>query len=229
MAGTATTEPKRWLATALLLLAVTATPGPAQEAPGPWGAEDPEPEAGPSFEASILGGVLAPLANLTDDPDSFGTAVTAAPALGAEVAVWLGGGFGVGLQGLWASADLQIVPTEFQGAIPTELGGAEWLGGTLSLLYRPALSGAAEAVQPFFGLGAGLRHLDVDTQAGPEVEDATDLVGTVAAGAHVPLVGPWRLRLEARDFISSFSSPTADENRLQNDLAVSVGASVRVR
>ena len=216
-------------AMAVALAAVASVPpAHAQEEPDPFGRQAPPPEAA-TLEVSAFGGVLTPLSDLTDDPASFGTVLTAAPSIGAEAVLWFGEGFGAALQGVWAPADLEIRPTDFPGAVPTELGGADWIAGTVRLLYRLELSGAARVIEPFAGVGVGLRHLDVDPQASPEVEDATDPVAAVGAGALVRVTPLWGVRLEVRDYVSSFESPATGDARIQNDLAVSIGAVLRLR
>lgn len=196
------------------------------QAPGGERRDDPPSRA----SLTAFAGFLAPLADLTADPNSFGTAVTSAPAFGADAAFWLGGSrFGIGVQGMYAPADLLLRPTDFQGAVPTDLGKADYLAATLSLLYRLRLSGAAAGVEPYFGLGGGIRHLSVEAIAEPEVEDVTDPVGTLAAGTLVWVSRSLAIRFEVRDFASSFRSPTTGGSRLQNDVIVTVGLGTRIR
>lgn len=214
-----------WLpAIGLLALLTAARPAAGQTFP-----EEEPVDFGGGLEVSVFGGVLAPLGDLTSDPNSFATVVTAAPSAGAEAVFWLGSGLGFGAQGIWAPADLEIQPTDFEGAVPTELGHATWLAATANLMWRLRLSGAAEMVQPFFALGAGLRRLDVSAQAAPEVEDSTDPLVSFGGGAHVRVGRQWRVRFELRDHVSSFSSGTTDDSRIQNDVAISVGAAYRLR
>lgn len=211
---------------ALGLLALLASAGTAAAQLPP---EEPPVDFGGGLEVSVFGGVLAPLGDLTSDPNSFATVVTAAPSAGAEAVFWLGSGLGIGAQGIWAPADLQVQATDFEGAVPTELGDATWLAGTANLMWRLQLSGAAEMVQPFFAVGAGIRRLDVSPQAAPEVRDATDPVASFGGGVHVRVGSAWRVRVELRDYVSSFSAGTTDDSRVQNDLSVSVGAAYRIR
>lgn len=175
-------------------------------------------------------GALSPLNDLTSDPASFGTSIAVSPVFGTDASFWLGAGrLGLGLQGFFGPGELQVEPTEFQGAIPDDLGDADAFVGTATLLYRVQLPGAQGRIEPYFGLGAGLRHLAVDPIAEPEVEDSTDPLGTIAAGAHVWFARRLAIRFELRDHLLSFESPTTGDSRLQNDVSVTVGVATRIR
>lgn len=192
-----------------------------------------EEERGLAASRANLGlfvGALSPLNDLTTDPASFGTSIAVSPVLGADASFWLGAGrLGIGLQTLFGPGELQVEATEFQGAIPDDLGDADAYAGTVTLLYRLLLSGAQGRIEPYFGLGAGVRHLAVDAIAEPEVEDSTDPLGTIAAGAHVWFARRLAIRFELRDHLLSFESPTTGDSRLQNDIAVTVGVATRIR
>lgn len=204
----------RACAAALLLI----LPAPAPGQPAPSG-------AGP--EVSVTAGVLAPLAELTSDPGSFSTEVSSAVGVSGSLGYWLGAGFGVAASGVWAPAELNVQQSGFTGPIPNDLGDADYLAGTLALMYRIRSGGAAPIVEPFFGLGAGVRRLSVDPIAAPEVEDATDPAATVVAGAVTRLGSGLALRLEVRDLVSRYESPLDGESRVQNDVVVGVGMSFR--
>lgn len=216
--------------------AVLATVALLAAAPGAE-AQEPEPDdearralAPSRASLGVFLGVLAPLNDVTADPSSFGTSVTVAPAFGVDAAFWPGGGdFGLGLQGVFAPGEIKVETTEFTGAIPDALGDARYFAGTATLLYRLRLSGARGRVEPYFGLGAGLRHLSVDPIAEPELEDATDPLGTLAAGTNVWFSRRLAIRFEVRDHVLGFESPTTGESRLQNDIAITVGLGTRIR
>lgn len=202
-------------AVALVLVLPAAASG---QAPSP---------AGPGPEFSVSAGVLAPLAELTSDPASFATEVSSAVGVTGTAGYWLGSGFGIAVHGSWAPARLNIQQTQFTGPIPDDLGDADYLVGTLDLLYRIRPGGPASIVEPFVGLGGGIRRLSVDPIASPEVEDATDPAATVTAGAHAHLWPGVALRLAVRDLVSRFESPLDGTTRVQNDIVVGVGMSFR--
>lgn len=209
---------------ALLLAPATAH---AQAAPEPGVPRASPSPAGPRMEASAFAGVLAPLARLTADPESFETEISSSAMFGAEGTWWPGRRLGIALQGVWAPAQLSLIPTDFTGALPGDLGDADYLAASAEVRYRLALPPEVSMVRPYVALGGGVRRLDVQAIASPEVTDATDPMATAAAGAHVRLAGRFDLRFELRDRIMIYESPTGAGDRVQNDLGVSVGLAVR--
>lgn len=208
------------LAAAALLLA----PAAAAQAPSGSDARQAATEGpGPALEAAAFAGVLTPLARLTADPQSFETEVSTSLLVGAEAAWWPRRRLGVAAQGAWAPARLSLVPTDFTGALPGELGGAEYVAGSVEVRYRLGMPPEVSTVRPYLALGGGIRRLDVDPIASPEVTDATDPMATAAAGARVRLGSRLDLRVEVRDRITVYGSPTGADDRLQNDMGVSVG------
>lgn len=196
------------------LLLVFASAAPAQE---------PRPN-GP--EVSVSGGVLAPLSLLSSSDVSFSTEVSTSAAVSGGFAWWLGA-VGVEARGVWAPARLGLRPTGIGGAVPDDLGDAEYLAGTLDLVYRLRLTGPARMVEPFVAVGAGVRRLELDPIARPEVRSATDPVGTLAVGTRVDLRPTMAIRLEVRDHVSRFDATETGSSKLQNDVLVAVGLSVR--
>ncbi len=209
------------------LLALSATSSLAAQVPAATGRYEVDPSR--SIDVTAFFGWVSPLSNLTEDPASFGTTISPYIAVGADAVYWLSRNLGVGVTGVWVPADLQIQPTEFQGAVPTDLGDVTYLAALANVVYRIRVSGTSSPVEPYFALGAGLRHLSVDEIAKPEVDTATDPAASLAAGVRVAV---WRgvvMRAEARDVSSFFESPSTGESRLQNDIAVTVGFGTRLR
>jgi hypothetical protein len=182
------------------------------------------PGSGP--EAFVMVGGLAPLARLSSDPGSFATQVSSAPMVGGTVGYWLPNGVGVGAQLLYAPANLNIIPTSFQGPIPTDLGDARYLAATVELRYRIPLRGPAGVLAPYVALGGGVRHLNFDPIANLDVTDTTDPVGTIAGGAEARLYGPVAMRLELRDYVSRFDATASGVSRVQHDVAITIGLGV---
>ncbi len=181
-------------------------------------------EAGP--EVFALGGGLAPLARLSSDPGSFAVQVSSAPLVGGDIGWWLRNGFGVGAEVLYAPASLNIIPTSFQGPIPTDLGDARYLAATFEVRYRLPLRGPAGVLAPYVALGGGVRHLNFDPIASLDVKDTTGPVGTIAGGAEARLYGPVAMRLELRDYVSRFKAASGAGSRVQHDVAITVGFGV---
>lgn len=192
--------------------------------PAPPAAAQEEPER---LEVMAVGGAVAPLAQLTSDPETFATEVSTSLAYGGAVGYWVTPALGAGAHVLRAPAELNVEPTEFVGAVPNDLGSADYLTAVAGLTYRLRLSGPAAIIQPYASLGGGLRRLEFDPIAERDVEDATDPVASAAAGVYIQFYGGSWLRLELRDYLSRFDSGVGAEARTQHEIAVTVGLGVR--
>lgn len=170
-------------------------------------------------------GVLAPLANLTDDPDSFSTDVSISIAFGGEFDYFLRSGLGFGLTGLYAPADLTISRGDVPVATPLDLGTAKWTTITANLMYRVDLKGPAGMVEPYVLVGGGIRNLDVDPIAAPQAVDATDGVVDFGLGAFVLLSPQWAIRLDLRGYVSPFSVEAVENTQTQFDTTILFGVS----
>ncbi len=211
--------------------------------PQAMAAQDPDPRferqeriplerEGPAsvLDLTAFVGWKAPVGNLTENKDTFGTSVTPGVALGLDGAYWFGSGFGIGLQGFWGPSRLNVFETNPETTPPeaNTMGDVNYFALAASALYRLNVGGPAATVQPFFALGGGMRYLHVQADAGPEVESAWDPALSVAMGVYVPLARTMAIRAEFRDYISSFKSPTSGDSRLQNDLLISIGFTYRI-
>jgi len=170
-------------------------------------------------------GVLAPLADLTDDPETFGTAVSVSIGVGGEFDYFLKNGLGFGLFGLYAPAELTIVPEDVPIATPPELGDAKWSTITANLLYRVDLKGPAGMVEPYVLVGGGIRNLDVDPIAAPQAVDKTNGVLNFGAGSFVLVAKHWAIRLDLRGYVSPFSVEATDSTATQFDTSILFGIS----
>ncbi|MDX1578587.1 MAG: hypothetical protein R3266_08880 [Gemmatimonadota bacterium] len=189
---------------------------------------DPGVEPSP-FEVQGFVGVLQPLANLSENPDAFGTVLTPNVAFGAEATLWVSPRLGLSAGGVLSPTDLDAFATQAPGTIelPEDLGSATWAAGTVSLTYRIVTSGSAGSVEPYFALGGGIRHVSFDEIAEPEAESATDPAATLAAGLRIEVLDGLLMRIEVRDVASFYASPVTDEDKLQNDVLVTLGLGFR--
>lgn len=185
----------------------------------------PPPQTGP--EISVAAAVLTPVAGLTRSDVSFDTEVSSAAAVAGGVTWWLGSHLGVSARGVWAPAKLNLRGAPIGAAVPDDLGDADYLAGMLELSYRFLPGGAARMLEPFVVLGGGVRDLGLDPVAAPEARSATDPVATAAAGTYLRIWEPTSLRIELRDIVSSYDAGETGEARVQHDLLVSVGLSLR--
>lgn len=170
-------------------------------------------------------GVLAPLANLTEDPESFSTDVSISIAFGGEFDYFFKGGFGVGVVGLYAPAKLTISPEDVPSAAPIDLGDARWTTVTANLMYRVDLKGPAGMVEPYVLVGGGIRNLNVDPIAAPQATDSTNGVFDFGLGAFTLVSRHWAIRLDLRGYISPFSVEATDNTRTQFDTTILFGIS----
>lgn len=209
----------------VLVGAATLLAGPAASAVG--GQEVPGWDAPLGPELYGTASVLAPLARLNTTSVSFGAEVSSTVGIAAGGVWWLSNNLGFGVHGVWAPAQLNLVPSSFTGVVPDDLGDADYTAGLANLVLRFPLSGPASTVEPFVALGAGVRDLQLQAQAAPEARSATDFAATAAAGAAVRMWGPLALRLEVRDVVSEYDSTETGKGEIQNDVLVSVGVSFR--
>lgn len=208
--------------------------------PGPWSpepalaqesAEREEParvlRAG-GVELSVLAGALAPVSRLSERAESFGTELTASGLLALDGIYWVGSRVGIAARGAYAPATVSVIPGGLAGAVPEDLGPADYWTVSAEARLRFEPPGEGIALTPYLSAGAGLRMLDVRALAGPEVEDSSDPLLTLAAGVGLPLGGPVDLKFELREHLTFYESP-AGQSRLQNELAALVGGSIAVR
>lgn len=204
-----------------------AAPAESQVAPSrPAATERPTAS---TLELALMGGVLAPLSQLTRSSQSFATTISSSPLVAGAATWWPTRRWGIGAEGAYAFADLHTSETEFAGAIPTDLGSARWLSGTVNVLHRLLFSGAASVVEPYVSVGGGIRHLSVDEIAEPEVTDATDPLASLAAGISMAFASRLSLRAEVRDRLSAYEAPRTGDRRVQNDITVTLGVAARIR
>ena len=170
-------------------------------------------------------GILAPLAHLTTNPETFDTDISISIAVGGEFDYFFPSGLGFGVLGLYAPADLTISPSGSPIAVPPDLGSAKWLTVTGNLMYRVDLKGPADLVEPYVLVGGGIRNLNVDPIAAPEATDSTDGVVSFGGGAFVLVTRQFAFRIDLRGYISPFTAATEVNTRTQFDLTTLIGFS----
>lgn len=226
--------PATLLAAAALLAAALGPPaGPAlaQERPAP---DAGSPDAASAFlaegqlEVSVLVGALTPVTRLTEDRETFSTELTSSGLFGADATYWLQHQLGLGVRAAYAPATVGVVPGSIAGAVPEDLGPADYWALSAEARFRFPPPGEGLSLVPYLSAGGGLRLLDVRSLAGPEVEDSTDPLATLAAGVGLPLSGPVKLRLEIRDHLTFYETPSG-ESRLQHEPAVMIGGRLGLR
>lgn len=181
------------------------------------------------LEIGAFVGWVSPLSNLTENPDAeFATVVNPYVAFGAEAVYWFSHTLGIGAFGLFAPSELQATQA-LDPTAPTDLGGANYITAVANVVYRIPVSGTASPVRPYFALGGGIRHLDLDEAQATEAASSTDPVATLAAGVRIPFSAGIALWSELRDVASYYESPITGDSKLQNDIAITVGVGTRIR
>lgn len=194
--------------------------------PAGAGAQEAEDETASGLELTGFVGALTPLAKLADSGDTIRAELSTKVAFAAELDYWLGS-FGIGVVGHYSNPELtiQIAPSD-GGDFPTalQLGGVDYFTLTGNLLWRPVLEGSAAVVRPYFGIGAGIASITYPTSEDyPEISDETRFTGSLVGGAQVALRRGWFVRLDIRDYISSFDTEPFRESKMQHDLVTSIG------
>ena len=226
---------------AAALLASTPGSAKAQEYDTWRDAEyEEEDQNQPGLEITGYVGVMTPLASLATlaaqgetpvQADSLRADFSTKGAFSLGLDYWFSSGFGIGAFGGYTRPDLTITEAATAGTFPTEwnLGPVDYWYGVLTAMYRPNLSGNMAILRPYFLLGGGIRSLGSATLELPAqereftVEGSTKPVFAFGGGAHLIISGPWFLRLDVRDLVSSFDSELFPDGKTQHDLFTSVG------
>lgn len=202
---------------------------PAVAQPGPA-------DAPVGVELGLQVGVFSPAGDLVSagEDETFGTVgATRKMALGATAGLRLPGGFLVEAQGVW------VPGADLEDDAGVHYGEMDVVGLTAVGLYRPSLPGIGALLQPFFGGGAGIKRYSFDPAvfAAPVGGVArpgdlgleggeTDFTLELLVGARVTLLPGFRVRLEARDYLSGFARGDASE--FQNDFTFLAGLGAEV-
>jgi len=181
-----------------------------------------EPTTSSTVELTGYVGVLLPMSKLGSQGDTLQAELSTRPAFAASLEFWFGGGFGLGVMGGYANPSLGFTAADTDTGSQTQidLGTADYLHGEALLLWRPELTGAAAVLLPYFGAGAGVRHLSFESDSG--FENTTDVTLVLNLGAQVQLSEAVHMRLDVRDLVSSFQGPFEDSDQ-QHDVFAQVG------
>jgi hypothetical protein len=231
----------RLLFGALLLALTVPSSGHAQQSPlAGENVYPPEPSS-EGLEVTGYFGVFTPLADLASSGDSLSLEFSTDIAFGLGLDFWFPSGFGIGVLGGYSQPDMtvqQVLPPLSEG-LPTRteefnLGGTDYLYGVATLMYRPNLQGSWGMVRPYFVAGGGVVQTGSATGSNSDgslsltVDSETKPVGVVGLGGHILLGNSWFLRLEFRDYISSFSQDQFEDSKLQNDFVSSIGVGLNL-
>ncbi len=225
----------RYLIGTLLFCLAGPTLGNAQQSPLAGENVYPPEASSEGLELTGYFGVLTPLSDLASAGDSLSLEFSTDIAFGLGLDFWFPSGFGIGVLGGYSQPDMTVqrVLPSLEG-LPTRteefnLGGTDYLYGVATLMYRPNLQGSWGMVRPYFVAGGGVLHTgsasgtNADGSFTLSADSETKPVGVIGLGGHILLGNSWFLRLEFRDYISSFSQDRFENSKLQNDLVSSIG------
>jgi hypothetical protein len=220
------------------LLVAFALPAAATAQQSPLDGENVYPPMADTRGFEITGylGVLTPLADLASAGDSLSLEFSTDLAFGLGLEYWFASGLGIGVSGGYSQPEMtvqRVLPPVSPG-LPTlteelNLGGTDYVYGVATLMHRPNLQGSWGLVRPYFLAGGGVVHSGSATGTNEDgdfsftVESDTRPAGVIGVGGHILLGNSWFLRLEFRDYISSFSQDRFADSKLQNDLVSSIG------
>jgi len=183
-------------------------------------------ESGSGLDLTGYVGATLPLSELVNQGDTLKAELSTRPLFAASLDYWFSGSWGIQFMGGYAQPELTVTEVDPGSGFPvsTELGTVDFLHAEATILYRPHLPGAAAAMLPYFGLGAGIRSLSFPDGSG--IEESDDVALIITAGSHINISDNVFLRLDVRDLVSSFNSAGLDDSRLQNEFLINVGLGI---
>lgn len=191
----------------LALLASAATPEPIRAQASPI-----------HVEFGVQGGVLSPQGTLAEgDGDAEELSLTKSFAVGGHAGLQILGG--LMLEGALVTAPSTEV--EGSGGVAT---GASFLAATGHAVFRLPLP----LLEPFLGVGGGVRRLSFDDESTFGTETVSDVAASLLVGTYVTAVPGWRIRLEARDVVTGFEDPRTGDSGYQNDVLFLAGLTWRL-
>ena len=188
-----------------------------------------------SYELVGYGGAVFSLADLADGftQDIGGAPVTFASAHmehGFVVGVAGGARFGAiqveGMAAYWPSTQVVVLASALPDLQTGYGASSNVLIAGLSALYNFQL--ASTLIEPFLAGGVGIKKYDTDQPfAGALFVSSTDLMWNLGVGARFPISASTALRIEVRDYMSSFDfKKDGLTSKLQHDLVATVGLGV---
>ena len=213
---------------AALTLAAMPSDLSAQEMDAEQDADGAVAAPGPETEIDLAIGAVTPLSNMGQTEDGASVGLSTSFSVGAGVTRWLSPRWGIAVDGLWATGGPDLRTAAGDGGGPEDGaadGSATYLTGTASVVHR--FSAFAGIVEPRIGVGAGIRHVELDEAPPFGAISETGPAAVLTAGVRSSLNPRTALSVELRDVISSTDIAGSTEgNSLQNDLLVLVGVSV---
>ncbi len=150
---------------------------------------------------------------------------------GGRLAIWPTSRFGIEAEGAYVGSDVEVVGILAGFAADTSISANIFIG-SLNLVYA-VLAPPLEAVALYLSGGVGYISRGGDFFTG--LDDTGDIAGVVGIGLRYGVGPGWRLRVDVKDYLSSFKNQALDDqlqaaggtgSQLQNDLVLSAGVEV---
>jgi len=165
--------------------------------------------------AAVFGGAFFPTTDLVADDLSQTTGF----AFGGRLSVWALRRFGVELEGVYAISDVDSYLGKQSG----------WAGAFSMNLVYSILKPPLEPLDIYLSGGLGLIKRGSDFfEEEDELQELTDVAGVIGTGIRYGVRRNLYIRVDVKDYISSFTKPYED-SELQNDLLVTAGIEVRTK
>jgi len=182
---------------------------------------------------SGFGGAMLPASDLVNvlipDVGAFSFGHKTGWNAGGRVAVWPTARIGIEVEGAYVGSNVNvagILPGEF--AQDTTVSATMFMG-SLNVMWA-VIAPPLESVAFYVSGGVGLVSRGGDFYEGSD--DTSDIAGVLGLGLRYGLGPGWRIRFDARDYISSFLNKALDEalapaggtgSKLQNDIMLTAG------
>ncbi len=181
---------------------------------------------------SGFGGAAIPTADLVDvlipQVGAFSLGHEVGFTAGGRVAVWPTSRFGIEAEGAYVGSDVKVVGILAGFAADTSISANLFIG-SLNAVWA-VLAPPLEPVALYLSGGIGYVSRGGDFFTG--LDDTSDIAGVVGIGLRYGVGPGWRLRVDVKDYLSSFKNEALDQqlqaaggagSQLQNDLVLSAG------
>lgn len=190
------------------------------------------------FTVSGFGGALIPAGDLVDELISGGVGLLTIGHKtgftgGGRIAIWPTGKIGIEIEGMIGLSDVELVGVAPAGGFIEEgTFDANIFLGSLNLVFA-AIKPPLDPVSVYISGGIGLVSRSGDAFDG--FQDTSDIAGVLGIGLRYGIAPGFRLRIDAKDYISSFQEKALDEaladlggisSQLQNDVLLTAGVEV---
>ncbi len=143
---------------------------------------------------------------------------------GARAGVWFTGRLAVELEAAYVNSDMEVFAQEAGSVVSDTLLGSDMFYGSVNLMYS-VFDPPLDPISIYVAGGVGF--IGRGGNAFEFFSDQADFAGTLGLGLRYEVSPIVILRLDLRDYISSFSEQTPGaESKLQNDLLISLGLDV---